>query len=724
MIKSLFHFLGGVSFAILLIASVTVLVILGTIVESKTDSHRFAAQLTYGNPVFTALLWGFFINILFAALRRWPFKWRHIPFLITHWGLLMILSGALAKSYWGTQGTMTILEGSGSQEIFLPDTYVVHVEKNDAAHTRYYFPVKRSWNGKFQTLIADGDLKIEMLEYFPHAHEQWNTWIKEGKAYVSGLKPFAVHANSHPPFPISSRLKMTDNDAWELLALRTDDVVATARQAYLDGLSVTVADPLTQKVMFEGPLEEALGEHITLDFAFSPVLGLAEPHLAIESSGRRWTIPLHTLQDHSGPLLIDLMRTPRLVWIQDPQGDVYLFAFDPWGRIFADTFRRDNLNTLVVYDQGYGGYAVQAKIPYRKEGPRAIDHLRVEQLSQELLAATPLPPPLQSFKQACNEAHVNFESCLKEYLARWNQNGGWLWDPRIVISDSLERALAGLRLTSTEQKACQWACALFKDLDGNLYENLKSRGWPMLEALEPYKNDPVLLSTVLTRQVLAAGEHLPAPPFIPEPQARLFSVLLRAYGIHVSSIDTLPSPIEYVTLEAPLTTQHIKEKPISKMEDLTPTITLKVSEGARSDYVTLLYDRFGNGLKWPILGGSYSLRFQPAFQEIPYRLRLRQARQINYPNTQQPYSYESDIIVRDLTHGTSIEKTLSMNNVHETWDGYRFYMASLFPPAETAAKRVQIAVNHDPAKYFLTYPGALILTAGIALLFWAKKRNK
>ena len=105
---------------------------------------------------------------------------------------------------------------------------------------------------------------------------------------------------------------------------------------------------------------------------------------------------------------------------------------------------------------------------------------------------------------------------------------------------------------------------------------------------------------------------------------------------------------------------------------------------------------------------------------LPYTVRLRNARQINYPGTAQAYSYESDLIITDKRDGKEVEKTISMNNVHETWDGYRFYLANISPGTETAIQHVQIAVNHDPAKYFATYPGAAISSLGILLLFWMR----
>ena len=83
------------------------------------------------------------------------------------------------------------------------------------------------------------------------------------------------------------------------------------------------------------------------------------------------------------------------------------------------------------------------------------------------------------------------------------------------------------------------------------------------------------------------------------------------------------------------------------MEDNIPLIHIKITEHGVHDSVFLRYDGALNGLKQPVLHGKYLVRFQPLFEKIPYRVRLRQARQINYPDSQQPYSFESDVIVTD-----------------------------------------------------------------------------
>jgi len=362
--KALFHFLGGIHLALLLITTVLLFVIAGTFLEAWKGSHLFAASFTYENPLFTALLWLFFINILFAALRRYPFQKKHIPFLLTHLGLLMILGGTLVKSHYGVQGMMGLSEGSGASELFLPGTFALQIENPEET---YLLPLKSRQLGHISTPFPK--LELTLIDWTPHSEETFEGW---------------------------------DENSEEM---------------------------------------------------------------------------------------------------------------------------------IVICDKGYGGYALYA----------------------------PADDTYTPLLRRCQEA---------------------------------------------------------------------------------------------------------APP--------------------------------------------------DKWEDRTPRIRLLVSDGEHTELVPLTFDRFATRFKWPILGGKYLIRFQSKLLPIPHHVRLREARQINYAHSEQPLSFESDVIIDDT------ETTISMNHVHETSDGFRFYLANLTQPTPYSARQAQIVINGDPAKYWLTYPGGIILALGILLLYFRR----
>ncbi len=66
-----------------------------------------------------ALLMGLLgLNVLCAALIRYPWKRYQTGFVITHAGILVLLGGCLVQSVWGIHGNLVIIEGDCSRRVF------------------------------------------------------------------------------------------------------------------------------------------------------------------------------------------------------------------------------------------------------------------------------------------------------------------------------------------------------------------------------------------------------------------------------------------------------------------------------------------------------------------------------------------------------------------------------------------------------------------------------
>jgi len=434
-------FIGSLYFAILLIGCTLLFVVAGTFLESFSGSHLFAATLTYQNPIFRILLWLYFVNILFSALNRYPFQKKHIPFLMTHLGLLLLLFGVFVKNHFGVQGMCALAEGCGTSQIYLNESYALHIETPDAYTLA---SLKKGRLGRISTGMED--LQLTLLEWIPHAEEKIEGFIKGNWGHILGLPPFEVTTHKKP-------------------TLHTPEYLIYAYK-----------NEIQDSIVFSG--------------------------------------------------------TPSLFFVQDHKNGEHLVAFNEQGERYETTL---NGKALYIYDKGYGGYAAFAKLP----------------------------------------AH-----------------------------------------------------------------------FPQLELVAP---------------------------------------LTRSWK---------PSPLP------------------KKREEATPCIRLLASTPKKSEIVTFSYDKYAQKFKWPILDGQYLLRFQSYRQEIPIHMRLHSAKQINYPGTNKPYSYEAKVSFDGQ------EQRLSMNKVFEK-KGYRFYLANLVS-SPSGAHHIQIIVNHDPAKYLLTYPGAACLVAGILLLYLRK----
>lgn len=852
-----YHFLGSIQLAILLIAMTAAFVAAGTFLEAHSESHLFSASFTYHHPVFLALIWGFFLNILISALRRWPYQTKHIPFLTTHLGLLMLLGGVIIKSYYGTQGSMSIIEGGSSNRIFLPNTYAIHLEKKDSAAAGKKVQMDFLLDQAVEQKLKFDDVEIRLADFAPHSTERMQTWVKDQQAVILGQRPIPIAKFQSPKVPVAdikARFHHEKATPWNLIALSTDQISEASKQVYLQGLDVQISNSSTGEIIAKIPLTKALehpvhGAEFSLEWNFSDLNELKTPTLSVDIDNEKMIIALagtdslfnrNVSSPYRGklPLTIDLSREPTLLLIHDDQENDHLFFFNPYGEIQSASFKNDHLQSLIVYDEGFGGYTVQMPFPFDDLPSSRHDKEQAEllqlaaQLRISLQQDPDLSPPLKLFKNSVEVSNgPDFAKAILLFLQAWENSSQLLI--RSHIPDQLHPIIQHIdwnKLPQQEQYVCGWLCLLLDEMEQemqqgkNFLQVLDEKGWPLgqqFTALDA--NDTDKMITLFAQQLFAAREELPRPETMPGMfSAKALSAYLRAFGITLNNIRQTTDPektlriyhaahlytnrvrkilaplqeqpvnalaqlidsmreesyllneikkaylafqkqsgqtniqpitsrqelsqalVHYapledkflsaneietlsaslnakdVILETPLTLKQEKILPLQKWEDNRPLITLEIKQGQKKEYLTLTYDKYGTGLAWPILEGRYILRYQPLFVEIPYKVRLHDARQINYPGTQQPYSYESDIIVTRMKDQSKVEKTISMNNVHETSDGYRFYLASLSPPQEEAAQRVQIVVNHDPAKYFLTYPGALIMSLGIVLLFWMR----
>lgn len=134
-LKKIFKFLSSIKLAvptmlILLVASVA-----GTILESRYNAE-YAGLKIYKTWWFLVVLFFLGVNILFATLSRLPWKKRHIGFLVTHLGMLILLFGSVLTMIWGIDGSMQIYEKSDSNLVFLQQN-VLEVDGNKTFIKRY-----------------------------------------------------------------------------------------------------------------------------------------------------------------------------------------------------------------------------------------------------------------------------------------------------------------------------------------------------------------------------------------------------------------------------------------------------------------------------------------------------------------------------------------------------------------------------------------------------------
>lgn len=109
----LFEFAASLELAVVLIAGAALVLAGATLVESvygdtsKSGAANWAIYHTGWFGVLNGLL---ALNVLCAALIRFPWKKSQTGFLVTHAGLLLILGGSLATRLYGVDANVSILE--------------------------------------------------------------------------------------------------------------------------------------------------------------------------------------------------------------------------------------------------------------------------------------------------------------------------------------------------------------------------------------------------------------------------------------------------------------------------------------------------------------------------------------------------------------------------------------------------------------------------------------
>ncbi|MGI9113691.1 MAG: hypothetical protein ACR2FX_01425 [Chthoniobacterales bacterium] len=126
----IFQFFASLKLAVVLLSVLIIASITGTIYESSFDA-KVARTYIYGAPWFNLWLVLLGANLAVSALSRWPWRKHHVAFLITHLGIITLLTGSLIGRIWGIEGTITLLKGEPPANRLLVDEHQLRVHDAD-----------------------------------------------------------------------------------------------------------------------------------------------------------------------------------------------------------------------------------------------------------------------------------------------------------------------------------------------------------------------------------------------------------------------------------------------------------------------------------------------------------------------------------------------------------------------------------------------------------------
>jgi hypothetical protein len=112
--RRLFRISASLQLAITLLTLFTLCLAVATFLESSY-SGGVAQELIYHTWWFAGLLLLLAVNILCAALKKYPWKRHQTGFLITHTGLLVLVFGGLLTNLGGVEGQMTLIDSNNPE---------------------------------------------------------------------------------------------------------------------------------------------------------------------------------------------------------------------------------------------------------------------------------------------------------------------------------------------------------------------------------------------------------------------------------------------------------------------------------------------------------------------------------------------------------------------------------------------------------------------------------
>jgi hypothetical protein len=101
------HWLGSLHLALILLASIAIACAIATFAESEFNA-KIAQAYIYKAPWFILWLGVLCVNLFAVTLTRIPWEKRHTGFIVTHYGIITMLIGAVIGLHTGFEGNVTL----------------------------------------------------------------------------------------------------------------------------------------------------------------------------------------------------------------------------------------------------------------------------------------------------------------------------------------------------------------------------------------------------------------------------------------------------------------------------------------------------------------------------------------------------------------------------------------------------------------------------------------
>jgi hypothetical protein len=180
--------LGSLRLGVALLAALGAACVVATFYESRHGTAA-AQRDFYQTDWFAALLVLLGVNILFAVVRKYPWRRHQAGFLTAHVGILVLLAGSLVSLRLGVDGRLALYEGEEGDRISLP-AQAVHVAlPGHQVHASFPLDVARlprpADTAEHRLEVGGGAASLVIEEALAHA--QVSETLEEGDGGAPAL---------------------------------------------------------------------------------------------------------------------------------------------------------------------------------------------------------------------------------------------------------------------------------------------------------------------------------------------------------------------------------------------------------------------------------------------------------------------------------------------------------------------------------------------------------
>jgi hypothetical protein len=113
--------MASLKLAVSVILGLAVITAVGTFVEARYNA-QIAKKWVYDTPYMYLILGFLCLNLIAVMIDRWPWKRRHVPFVLAHIGIIVLLIGSFMTARYGLDGSIRVGIGQSNRFVTLPET--------------------------------------------------------------------------------------------------------------------------------------------------------------------------------------------------------------------------------------------------------------------------------------------------------------------------------------------------------------------------------------------------------------------------------------------------------------------------------------------------------------------------------------------------------------------------------------------------------------------------